>query len=122
MKIEIASLMLTTITLAMFGLVVFSLIYAERVAMGPSTSLFMETQSAAQSFVLAAQAYGNSGVGNGFRNGVYGANLGVNPDYRFNKYYGPYYDQTGGYYGSIGQQCAWNGWVYFCDYNSESFY
>jgi len=122
MKIEIAFLALTTTTLAAFGLVVFTFVYAGRLSTGPSNPSLNGQGSAVRAFVLVTQAYGNGGGGNGLRNEVYKRNLGVNPDYGTNKYYGPYYDQTGGYYGSIGQQCAWNGWVYFCDYNSESFY
>jgi len=122
MKTQIALTVLIAATIVTFGLFVSNLGYAGQPATNPLTPLFKGTESAAPVFALIAQPYGNGGDGTGLRNEVYRRNLGVNPDYGTNKYYGPYYDQTGGYYGSIGQQCAWNGWVYFCDYNSESSY
>jgi len=122
MKTPIALLVLIAATIAAFGLFVSNLAYAEQPNTRPSASFFSRTDAGPPAFALVAQAFGNGGDGNGLRNEVYRRNLGVNPDYGANKYYGPYYDQTGGYYGSIGQQCAWNGWVYFCNYNSESFY
>jgi hypothetical protein len=122
MKKSILLFLLTTTAVATFGLLVFSVSHERQPGAEISTQFFMGSDSASPAFVLAADAHGAGGRGDSLRNEVYRRNLGVNPNYGTNKYYGPYYDQTGGYYGSIGQQCAWNGWVYFCGYNSESFY
>jgi hypothetical protein len=122
MNTQMALLVVTAATVAVSVLLMSNLACAER----PGTALLAASvgsrEPGAPALILAAQTYGDASRRKGLWNGVYGSSLGVNPDYGTYKTYGPFYDQTGGYYGSIGQYCAWNGLYPFCYGDTDSFY
>ncbi len=120
MKTQIALLTSVAALVAAFGLLSASPAYVEQSITDTLTASLRGVEAVAPAIVLA-QAYGGASRGSRLWNGVYGGSLGVNPDYGFYKIYGPDYDQTGGYYGSIGQHCRWNTLYPFCEDESDSY-
>jgi len=123
MNTEMALSVVTAAAVAVSLLIMSNFAYAER----PGSTLFTPAIGSpgrgAPAFVLASQRYyGGVTRRSGLWNGVYGSSLGVNHDYGTYKTYGPFYDQTGGYYGSMSQYCDWNGLYPFCYDYTDNFY
>jgi hypothetical protein len=122
MNTQIALLVVTTGVILALGLFAATGAYAEHSYTKAFATSLGAAESAPPAFVLAAQAYGGASRRNSLWNGVYGSSLGVNPDYGTYKTYGPFYNQTGGYYGSMSQYCDWNGLYPFCYDYTDNFY
>ena len=122
MKTQTALLALAAASVATFGLLMTNPAYAEHPITNPLTRFLSGSQSAAPAIIPVAQSYRGTARGGRTWNGVYGSHLGINPDYGTYKTYGPFYDQTGGYYGSISQYCDWNGLYPFCYGETDNFY
>ncbi len=122
MKIGNALIILTGAAVAAFVMFLPNLACAEQPNPDVMTAILNWTEPAPGAFVLPAQYYGRTSRRNRLWNEVYGSSLGINPDYGTYNIYGPSYDQTGGYYGSLSRYCDWNTLYPFCYDYSDNFY